>query len=527
VAASGKEENMSNRIPQADQQSSREMPMDAPTQRRRKRERADPKLYISFLPEGKGGPRDDKGSVPLEVDFEDHIEERSDCEPGLYRVEKKRSGEFSGDVKFYTKEEPDERAPIDDADEPDNVEAFAAAGASSADIARAVSAALDARDRRATGQPDPMEQFRQMRELLKEEREEMQRQLQDQASKQQPRDSLSDFERFLELQKRLTAEQAPRDDLSPDDRAQLMLVQKSGLIPEFMKSMREMLRAPEAASDPEGIVPSLLDFAKQALPYVGPTVGPILGQKLNELMSHVDVNALAQKLNNTPSAAASTGAQSVPPTDVRMAAYTRVMRRVVIDLVDNVPPDVAVAATVQFVNAYPELATQFDQIVNASSADVAAFILAQTREDVRALPHCDEWITGYQAKLRAAGSAESPGAVDSESNDDDDGPLTFDDVLRFVKQQLIEDQDPAAAVSSVVQLLAEQPDLAPTIHQLLATPNSELVAVLSQATQTDLTIIANAQSFIEKLKVGVKARLHVPVAVSSNGHNTSAEAAKV
>lgn len=79
-----------------------DVPVDSP--RNSRRNRGEPKFFISYLPEGKGGPREDKGSVPLEVEVEAHIEERTDCEPGLYRIEKKRSGEFSGDVMFYTKE---------------------------------------------------------------------------------------------------------------------------------------------------------------------------------------------------------------------------------------------------------------------------------------------------------------------------------------------------------------------------------------------------------------------------------------
>src|SRR6185503_8478933 len=130
------------------------------------------------------------------------------------------------------------------------------------------------------------------------------------------------------------------------------------------------LRAPEAASEPDGIVPTLLAFAKEALPYVGPTVGPMLGQKLNDLMTHVDVNALAQRINNSQSAG-TPNAQSSAPTDARLAAYTRLMRRVVMDLADNAPADIAVAASIQFVRTYPELVSQFQQIASASVADVA------------------------------------------------------------------------------------------------------------------------------------------------------------
>ncbi len=66
--------------------------------------RGETKLFISFLPEGKVGPREDKGSVPADVDVESHIEERSDCDPGVYRIEKRRGGEFSKETWHYTKD---------------------------------------------------------------------------------------------------------------------------------------------------------------------------------------------------------------------------------------------------------------------------------------------------------------------------------------------------------------------------------------------------------------------------------------
>ncbi len=80
---------MTAKHPDSNRDSAEELPARGPTVRRARRQRGDPKLYITYLPEGKGGPREDKGSVPLEVDVEDHIEERSDCEPGMYRIEKK------------------------------------------------------------------------------------------------------------------------------------------------------------------------------------------------------------------------------------------------------------------------------------------------------------------------------------------------------------------------------------------------------------------------------------------------------
>src|SRR6185503_2544650 len=109
---------MTRRSPSSDRELAAEAPGEVANQRRTRRTRAEPKLYISFLPEGRGGPREEKGSVPLEVDVEAHIEERSDCEPGEYRIEKKRSGEFSGEVLFYQKAPTDAETDDDDSDFP-------------------------------------------------------------------------------------------------------------------------------------------------------------------------------------------------------------------------------------------------------------------------------------------------------------------------------------------------------------------------------------------------------------------------
>jgi hypothetical protein len=482
--------------------------------------RAEPKLYLSFLPEGKGGSRVDKGSVPVEVDVEDHIEERSDCEPGLYRIEKKRSGEFSGDVLFYEKEaDRAETSEVGDDDDLESEPLTSEVGAASrSEIARAVNAALDARDRRRQGQLDPMEQFRQMRELLKEERDEMQRQIKESGSSQQPRDSLSDFERFIELQKKLQPEPVPRDDdLSSKDRAQLMLIKETDIIPEFMRSMRDALRAaPESAAEP-GVIDKVISLVQSAMPYVGPVAGPAIAHKLASLVEQVDVSALAQKVNSGAQANAPGGQTSAP--DPRVIAFTRVMRRVAADLVDNAAPETSVAATIQLVKDFPDLAPQFEQILSAPPNAVADFISNQLQDDVRGLPHCNEWIASYQSKLMAAASASAP--MEPRDNETDDSPLTLDDVLQFIKLSIIENKDPSEAVSAVIHLLAEQPQVGPAIQQLMATPDAELVTVLSQATRTDLSIVANAESFIGKLKAGVTKRLRVPVSVAKNGNKNS------
>lgn len=277
---------------------------DAP-RRRPKRNRSEPKLYISFLPEGRGGPREDKGSVPLETDVEAHIEERTDCEPGLYRIEKKRSGEFSGEVLFYAKDDADISPRIGDVDDGDVILESGDADVRKI-VAATVSATLEARDkhdRSMVGQPDPMDQFRQMRELLKEERE---------SGSSSQQDPIAMFERLVDLQKRLTPEPSqPADTLSAKDRAQLMLVKESGLIPEFMRSMRDMLRAPEDAAEPKGLVEKAMEYLSGWTPYVGPVVAPVLGQKVSDLLSRINVEALAQRIGPRavqPTAAVTSGA---------------------------------------------------------------------------------------------------------------------------------------------------------------------------------------------------------------------------
>lgn len=495
-----------------------------PTQGRPKRRPAEPKLYIHFLPEGKGGPKVDKGSVPLEVDFEAHIEERSDCDPGLFRIEKKRSGEFSGEVLFYEKNSPsDSDAAEDEFEEPEDE-----VGASSAsEIARVVSATLDARDRRLrAGQSDPMDQFRQMRTLLKEEREEMQRQLRESESSSQPRDSLAEFERFIELQKKLQPEPATREEseLSATDRAQLMLMKETGIIPEFMRNVRQVLRAPEAAAEPEGFIEKILAFAKDALPYVGPTAGPMLGQKIGELVSHVDVAALAQKMN-AQSAGAPGPTTTTAASDPRALGFGRIMRRIAIDLMDGVGPDVAVGLSVQFIQTFPDVRPQVEQLLSATPSDAARFVSSQVGQDLNALPHCEKWISEYQSQLRSAlrtSAAATPPLASGAGESEGEELLTLQDVLGFIKQQIIENHNVTDSASSVIQLLAEQPDLAPAIRQMFEQSNSDLVSLLSQATQTDLSIIANAESFIEKLKVAITERLRVPVSTSTNGRKPDA-----
>lgn len=89
--------------PRKDQAAAEPEPATRP--RRAARKPSAPEFFIYYMPEGKGGERVKRGSVPVDVDVEEHIEAREDCEPGLYRVEKRIGGEVTREVYWYTKEE--------------------------------------------------------------------------------------------------------------------------------------------------------------------------------------------------------------------------------------------------------------------------------------------------------------------------------------------------------------------------------------------------------------------------------------
>lgn len=147
------------------------------------------KYHIYQLPENPDEQKRFVVTLPVDADPEQYIE---DNEPaGIYRIEKKRGGEFSSEAwKYRWSGEPDE--PLDEEEEEIGMPGVVArhdpepASASNGYdeerivklVASAVGATFDARERTqaartSNGAPDPMEQFRQMRELLKDERAEM------------------------------------------------------------------------------------------------------------------------------------------------------------------------------------------------------------------------------------------------------------------------------------------------------------------------------------------------------------------
>jgi hypothetical protein len=361
--------------------------------------------------------------VPLEVDVEDHIEERSDCEPGMYRIEKKRSGEFSGEVLFYTKQddgissvaEPDDDVSSDE-NSPAEFAPRVGESLSASDIARLVSstvnATLDARDKRprqADSEPTVLETLRQLEEMAERRAE-------------------KDLQRRQEMRSEIASLMPKEDPLSPEQQLRLAVVEKSGVLPMLFREMREALGTAQRVAEPEGWGVKLFDFVKEVVPYVGPTIGPVIGAKLVTLLNRVDETAL---MNAAVKAQQQRGAIDQPVQD----------------------------ATVQSPQVGPD----------------------------------------------------SEGAT-----------LTLDDVILFIKQEIIANSKPKESVDSVVQLIAEHPNLFPAIEDLLRRDNEELLVILSGATSTNLSIITNASKFVEGLRTGVRSRLQVPPEnVTGNGHKAT------
>jgi hypothetical protein len=183
---------MTKRQPEADQTATQAE--STPRRTRPARRSAGKKHYIQFLPEGADSEPEFKIELPAHVDPERFIDKQEDFEAGRYRIALRDDGKFTRESWTYRKNDelsegfttvqPDE----DDLEDTEDFEPAASNGATLFTpqdimklVATTVNTTIDARERAqraAQGQPDPMDMYRQMRELHKEEREEMRREMQ-------------------------------------------------------------------------------------------------------------------------------------------------------------------------------------------------------------------------------------------------------------------------------------------------------------------------------------------------------------
>lgn len=419
---------MPTRTPDASRDDASEAAQERP--RRAKRKRSEEKFYISLCADGtKTGRREDRGSIPVDVDPGDYIEESSHCEPGLYRIEKRRAGEF-GEVGWYTKEDLSETARDAGEEDAPRYEDFPApvmqqSGNEDARIKQAVAEALadhERRQRAANPQPTALDILQEVREqterALAQERERYER---EREREDRLRQQITDA---------VTARQNPQTD---------PLTTFTTMLDSVLDVSERVLPMREAKRERRGKFGQAMDAVNEFV--TSPAAPMIMGQI---------ASFFSRGKQGAQQAAPPMAAQPYAPAPAPQPA-----------------PPVALAQPAQ----------------------------------------------------------------------EEDEPFTFETVIGNIKQDLLDDETPEQSVNDIVRLVAEFPQVAPEIEQLLNMPNAEILARLSLATQTNLSILANANKFIDGLRKGVRSRLGQPQAAevaaplaptvnSKNGSNAqTAEAA--
>jgi hypothetical protein len=376
-------------------------------------------FYIFFCPEGKTGPRVKKGSLPLDIDFEEHIEERTDLEPGLYRIEKRKGGEFPKEVCYYTKDELLEpiASPRDDergeTDEPEDFEETEGLSASQIVklVASTVNATLDARERNRRAEksePSALDIAREIEELA-EKRAERERTM------------------------RTTVIEEVRGMFQPTgekNQAQTAteIVDSALNIVNTLREASDELSPPRERGGKVGTIGQLASLVEQIGKH-GHKVLPMLGALL-------------------PGGAGMAGA-------------------------------------------------------------------APARQQQQPSP------------VQSGPTSQPEQSIESEEGGEQ--PATLEGVLRNLTFDIQEGNPPEGAVIAAIRLVSEHPEILPMVAEIIDTPNNQLLALLHQLTGADLTIVADAENYLNKLRAGLKKRIKFPSNIqlrpaqaTENGNNANA-----
>lgn len=414
---------MSKRSPDLSQRNAEPTPSERPP--RAKRKAVQPKLYINFLPNGKRSTPaefEDKGSVPLEVDVELHIEERTDCEPGLYRIERKRSGEFSGEVLFYPKEDFQGGAPLG-FDSPGKERDEEQTAASTSDdtrlaqmVAGAVNAALDARDRReraTQGQPSTIDMVRELDELA-ERRADRERQ------------------RSAEIRQEIAA-MLPKE--SPSQQQNQFGV-FSAMLGDALKLVDQVAPIREATQEDRGVMREILDTARDAInsPNTGPAIGTLVRGAAQRLVQRPAAptaphNGHAPQATSKPSptiaATAPAREAPAPESTEHEGAEDRlqiVTEDLSVDMVEDRPVAAAVRDIESLIEDEPERLPAIQALI-AAPVEQLRSVLAQNvpnSAEVLAAPHGLEWLAALQIEVARRLNLTQP-FVDPSANGHDTG----------------------------------------------------------------------------------------------------------
>jgi hypothetical protein len=367
--------------------------------RRAARKPSTPEYFIYFMPDGKSGERVKKGSVPMDVDPFDHIEERTDLPAGLYRIEKRKGGEFAKDVGHYTKEDFATRSDNTEleGDEYDyTTEDASTPGALDVEkIIRTVLAERDRRERTQQGQPSMMDMMREMRAQLREEREAVRAEI----AAMQPRDN--------------PARREP--ELSDRQRLELAVIKETGAVTAIFHELRGALGTVEHVDTPETWGDWFKDVARDFVPHVAPMVAPLIGQRLTGLLGSVD-NATIMQTFAPPQNDAQPGAQEQP--QAASDPLTPVLRLLIDELTSDADVNRSCDALDGLLKSHPEYAPTVAGLLEKSSLELVA-MLAQLggAHWLPKLPHGILWCDSLKDEVRErAGIIEGDESEESGMN---------------------------------------------------------------------------------------------------------------
>ncbi|MGI8656902.1 MAG: hypothetical protein ACR2LC_16980 [Pyrinomonadaceae bacterium] len=269
--------------------------------------------------------------------------------------------------------------------------------------ARAAVTAVEATERgRRTeqGQPNILDIMREQREQDRAARAEMREEMREMLPKENP---------------------APaQPQLDPKDAAQLMLVKESGIIPAFMRNMRDMMHAPEEAIEPETTVATVANFLRDAVaPFVMPLIAPVISQRLTGLLSHIDDSTLMQAVGmpavqpqpqpqappasteNAPSTNApqSSGVVEVAPSDVM--TLERLIENFKTDLQLANEPDDAIDDVVRLATEQPQMLPVIAQLMSQPNVDLIAGLSQATGVQLAHLANCEKYLNALRKGVKA------------------------------------------------------------------------------------------------------------------------------
>lgn len=347
---------------------------------------SEPEYFFYLMPEGKRGPRLSKGKCPADDDPELYIEESSQCEPGLYRIEKRKGGEIQGQVYYFTKEEDAARSATGKEEDDDAGEGFEDLDDLDERVARTVVAVLDARERRerpTTPQLNPLDIAREVEQLAeqraardREVRESILREIEARTPKVDP-----------------AASQPPQ--LDPQTQLGVLLLKESGTLKGLFRNVREAFGAVERVDEPTSWPERLADLAREYAPYVGPVAGPIIGQLI--------VKAAAQQGGLIPPPVAPqqqppAGQQAAPTADVQAAAL-QVLNVAVSELKRNKRVGRTADAIDELVTAHPEIGGDIGNLLRMPAAQVLAQLSQVAGEDLSSYSHAHEWVEALASEV--------------------------------------------------------------------------------------------------------------------------------